>query len=121
MLQDSFLLPSLTLPLFWPFRDDFSVFLFFVYRENRMQNNRGLVLGLILASQSLFNIYGVQAQPSPASQKRISAAIAAAASQSHPDYTAFVNPFIGTGNVTTVYLLCQLLTLILEDNFGDVW
>ena len=62
-----------------------------------MQNNRGLVLGLLLASQSLFNIYEVHAQPSPAVQQRISAAIAAAANQSHPDYTAFVNPFIGTG------------------------
>ncbi|KIM45421.1 glycoside hydrolase family 92 protein [Hebeloma cylindrosporum] len=37
-------------------------------------------------------------QPSPALQKRISQAIAAAANDSHPDYTAFVNPFIGTDN-----------------------
>ena len=62
-----------------------------------MQNNRGLVLGLLLASWSLFNIYEVHAQPSPAVQIRISAAISAAANQSRPDYTAFVNPFIGTG------------------------
>jgi hypothetical protein len=62
-----------------------------------MQNNRGLVLGLLFASLSLFNIYEVHAQPSPAQQKRISAAIAAAANQSRPDYTTFVNPFIGTG------------------------
>ncbi|KAF5380259.1 hypothetical protein D9757_008192 [Collybiopsis confluens] len=44
----------------------------------------------------------VHAQPSPEVQKRISAAIAAAANESNPDYTTFVNPFIGT------------------DNFGDV-
>ncbi|KIK69222.1 glycoside hydrolase family 92 protein [Collybiopsis luxurians FD-317 M1] len=44
----------------------------------------------------------VYAQPSPEVQKRISAAIAAAANESNPDYTTFVNPFIGT------------------DNFGDV-
>ena len=62
-----------------------------------MQNNRGLFLGLLLASQSLFTIYEVHAQPSPNVQKRISAAIASAAEKSHPDYTAFVNPFIGTG------------------------
>lgn len=37
------------------------------------------------------------AQPSPDVQKRISAAIKEAAQQSNPDYTAFVNPFIGTG------------------------
>ena len=59
-----------------------------------MQNIRGLVLGLVLA---FLNIYVVHAQPSPVVQQRISAAIAAAANQSHPDYTAFVNPFIGTG------------------------
>lgn len=40
----------------------------------------------------------VLGQPSPALQKRISQAIAAAANDSHPDYTAFVNPFIGTDN-----------------------
>lgn len=43
-----------------------------------------------------------KAQPSPDQQKRITAAIKAAANQPNPDYTAFVNPFIGT------------------DNFGDV-
>lgn len=42
------------------------------------------------------------AQPSPDVQKRISTAIRNAAGQSNLDYTAFVNPFIGT------------------DNFGDV-
>ncbi|KAF7782203.1 CAZyme family GH92 [Agaricus bisporus var. burnettii] len=45
----------------------------------------------------------IRAQPSPEQQKRISAAIEAALNQTGtPDYTAFVNPFIGT------------------DNFGDV-
>ncbi|KAF8198088.1 glycoside hydrolase family 92 protein [Pholiota molesta] len=44
----------------------------------------------------------VLAQPSPNVQKRISQAIAAAGNQTNLDYTAFVNPFIGT------------------DNFGDV-
>ncbi|KAI0063500.1 glycoside hydrolase family 92 protein [Artomyces pyxidatus] len=44
----------------------------------------------------------VHAQPSPDVQKRISAAIKAAANETNIDYTAFVNPFIGT------------------DNFGDV-
>ncbi|KAF8893524.1 glycoside hydrolase family 92 protein [Infundibulicybe gibba] len=44
----------------------------------------------------------VAAQPSPDVQKRISAAIKSSAGSSNPDYTAFVNPFIGT------------------DNFGDV-
>ena len=39
----------------------------------------------------------VSAQPSPEVQKRIAAAIAKAANETNPDYTAFVNPFIGTG------------------------
>jgi hypothetical protein len=40
----------------------------------------------------------VRAQPSPEVQRRISAAIQAAISGSGTiDYTAFVNPFIGTG------------------------
>lgn len=39
----------------------------------------------------------VGAQPNPAQQKRIAAAIKSAANESNPDYTAFVNPFIGTG------------------------
>ncbi len=46
----------------------------------------------------------VDAQPSPQVQKRITAAIEAAAKvTSDIDYTEFVNVFIGT------------------DNFGDVW
>lgn len=39
----------------------------------------------------------VYAQPSPEVQRRISAAIEAAGNTSVIDYTAFVNPFIGTG------------------------
>lgn len=46
---------------------------------------------------TLFSISIVFAQPSPNVQKRISQAIAAASSQTDIDYTAFVNPFIGTG------------------------
>ena len=42
----------------------------------------------------------VYAQPSPAVQHRISAAIKAAANDPFIDYTAFVNPFIGTGDIT---------------------
>ncbi|KAJ3818967.1 glycoside hydrolase family 92 protein [Lentinula raphanica] len=56
-----------------------------------------LIISLVLLPASL-----IHAQPSPEVQKRIYAAIAAAANESNPDYTAFVNPFIGT------------------DNFGDV-
>jgi hypothetical protein len=37
------------------------------------------------------------AQPSPQVQKRIDKAIKDAASKTNIDYTAFVNPFIGTG------------------------
>ncbi|KAJ4483906.1 glycoside hydrolase family 92 protein [Lentinula aciculospora] len=55
-----------------------------------------------IAPLILFFAAFVYAQPSPEVQKRISAAIVAAANESSPDYTAFVNPFIGT------------------DNFGDV-
>jgi hypothetical protein len=39
----------------------------------------------------------VHAQPSPEVQRRISAAIEAAPNAPIVDYTAFVNPFIGTG------------------------
>jgi len=41
----------------------------------------------------------VHAQPSPEVQKRITAAIKAAANEPNPDLTAFVNPFIGTGEL----------------------
>lgn len=48
----------------------------------------------------------VWAQPSPEVQRRIDQAIKDAANATGtPDYTAFVNPFIGTGAVT----------------YGDVW
>ena len=39
----------------------------------------------------------VRAQPSPEVQRRITAAIEAAANAPTIDYTTFVNPFIGTG------------------------
>lgn len=50
----------------------------------------------LLLSLSLSHL--AAAQPSPDLQRRISAAIKAAANQSNTDYTAFVNPFIGTDN-----------------------
>jgi hypothetical protein len=49
-------------------------------------------------------IFAAWAQPSPKVQERIDKAIKDAANKANPDYTAFVNPFIGTG-----------LT------YGDVW
>ncbi|KIM83325.1 glycoside hydrolase family 92 protein [Piloderma croceum F 1598] len=42
-------------------------------------------------------IFIVRAQPSPEVQKRIDKAIKDAANKTNLDYTAFVNPFIGTG------------------------
>lgn len=60
---------------------------------------RGLAVAISLASSVVW------AQPSPAVQQRITAAIKAAANQTDIDYTAFVNPFIGTGAIT----------------YGDVW
>jgi len=51
----------------------------------------------------------VKAQPSPDLQKRITAAIKAAANQSNPDYTQFVNPFIGTDNYGDVWYICLLV------------
>ena len=47
------------------------------------------------------------AQPSPKQQQRISAAIKAATNASTIDYTAFVNPFIGTG------MFCLALLIII--------
>jgi len=47
----------------------------------------------------LLCVYLVAAQPSPEQQKRIAAAIQDAAHNPNPDYTAFVNPFIGTGEL----------------------
>lgn len=49
----------------------------------------------------------VASQPSPAVQKRISAAIKNAAHQTNLDYTAFVNPFIGTGMSRSYELLTR--------------
>ena len=56
-----------------------------------------LLLGSLL--YSLFVVDLASAQPSPDVQKRISAAIKAAANETNIDYTAFVNPFIGTGKL----------------------
>lgn len=59
---------------------------------------------LALTAVVFVNFRYVNSQPSPAVQKRISAAIQHAGSNStNVDYTQFVNVFIGT------------------DNFGDVW
>ncbi|KAI5120307.1 hypothetical protein M0805_005811 [Coniferiporia weirii] len=55
------------------------------------------VLSFSAVSAFLFALT-VIAQPSPAVQERISAAIEAAAYSTNIDYTAFVNPFIGTDN-----------------------
>lgn len=58
---------------------------------------RLILLGLLLASSLLSEL--ALAQPSPEVQRRISAAIKAAANATNLDYTAFVNPFIGTGEL----------------------
>jgi hypothetical protein len=56
------------------------------------------ILSLIRALTVLVVAGGsVRAQPSPDVQRRITAAIKAATNASAVDYTAFVNPFIGTG------------------------
>jgi hypothetical protein len=44
----------------------------------------------------LCGIAFVAAQPSPEQQQRIATAIRNEANKLNPDYTAFVNPFIGT-------------------------
>ena len=46
----------------------------------------------------------VNAQPAPEVQERISQAIANAANESNPDYTSFVNVFIGTGRQHSLML-----------------
>lgn len=61
-----------------------------------------LVLSLAATLLPLSHSF-VKAQPSPDQQKRITAAIKAAVNQSNPDYTAFVNPFIGTGGSLTLF------------------
>ena len=55
----------------------------------------------------------VRAQPSPDVQRRISAAIQAAISNGSGiiDYTAFVNPFIGTGTSFFTYRVQLKLNL----------
>lgn len=58
---------------------------------------RLMLLGLLLASFMLSEL--ALAQPSPEVQRRISTAIKAAANATTIDYTAFVNPFIGTGEL----------------------
>jgi hypothetical protein len=57
------------------------------------------MVGWLLASAAALCISSTHAQPSPEVQVRISAAIAAAqvSNSTDIDYTAFVNPFIGTG------------------------
>ena len=63
----------------------------------------------------------VVAQPSPEQQKRITAAIQDAAHNPDPDYTAFVNPFIGTGESTLMTFILHNISIVIPDNFGDVW
>lgn len=67
--------------------------------------------------------FTVVAQPSPEVQQRISAAIAAANSTNGTvDYTAFVNPFIGTGETSHLNIISFLPKHRLpQDNDGDVW
>ena len=61
------------------------------------------------------------AQPSPKLQQRISAAIQAAKNSTSLDYTAFVNPFIGTGVYNTFsQQLLSHIAINTTDNFGDV-
>ena len=82
----------------------------------RMLKHRPHLFPFILISLAISGF----GQPSPSLQKRISQAIAAAANNSHPDYTAFVNPFIGTGKHSPLYSIYFFLS-VLADNFGDVW
>ena len=51
------------------------------------------IFGLALS----FSSFLANAQPAPELQERISQAIANAANETNPDYTSFVNVFIGTG------------------------
>lgn len=84
-----------------------------------MQKNRASLSVLLALLASTF----VHAQPSPNVQKRISTAIAdAAKSKTQPDYTSFVNPFIGTGMSAFAHsVILDLLNDGVIDNFGDVW
>jgi hypothetical protein len=63
-----------------------------------MLNRRPHLFSFILISLAIPGF----GQPSPSLQQRISQAIAAAANDPHPDYTAFVNPFIGTGKYSAL-------------------
>ncbi|EJD03194.1 glycoside hydrolase family 92 protein [Fomitiporia mediterranea MF3/22] len=58
----------------------------------------GRLVALLSVCLTLICLSSVYAQPSPKVQQRISAAIKAAANSTNIDYTAFVNPFIGTDN-----------------------
>lgn len=48
------------------------------------------------------------AQPSPQVQQRITSAIKTAATEKNIDYTAFVNPFIGTGKYLHLHLALMI-------------
>jgi hypothetical protein len=74
------------------FSFSFTLELFYSFLVRMLKRRRSL-FPFILISLAIPGF----GQPSPSLQKRISQAIAAAANDSHPDYTAFVNPFIGTG------------------------
>ena len=66
----------------------------------RNSPSSSLFLCISLGLTGLLQFPFVTAQPSPELQGRISAAIGAAANATNGtelDYTAFVNPFIGTG------------------------
>ena len=60
-------------------------------------SHSSLKAAFVLLALSFFTFINVNAQPSPKVQARISAAIKKAANEVNPDYTAIVNPFIGTG------------------------
>ena len=60
---------------------------------------KSIVKSIIFILSIFSCISRLYAQPSPEVQKRISAAIKAAANLTIIDYTAFVNPFIGTGEI----------------------
>jgi hypothetical protein len=75
-------------------------------RFTEMVGPEFLVLQLCLLALRAF------AQPAPAQQARITAAIKSASSTPVTDWTAFVNPFIGTG--TVILELLDFILLILS-------
>jgi hypothetical protein len=76
-------------------------------------------VGLLAATA---NVLHVNAQPSPEVQERISQAIRDAADGGEIDYTAFVNPFVGTGESPNAVLsFLANRRVCTPDNFGDVW